>query len=83
MGSSMSQNAYCRDNFIFFFLLHSIHTNSWTYPPSYCDHFTPRKRRLLSLGVKQLGCEVHHSLGSRMVELYLHPPVCLHGMVLN
>jgi hypothetical protein len=42
----------------------------------------------LSLGVKQLGCEVHHSPPcsaevKEWVELYLHSPIRLHGMVLS
>jgi hypothetical protein len=41
----------------------------------------------LSPGVKRQGYEADHSLHlaprSRMVELYLHSPICLHGIVLN
>jgi hypothetical protein len=42
----------------------------------------------LSLGVKQLGCEVDHTpLSSaevkEWIELYLHSPICVHGMVLS
>jgi hypothetical protein len=42
----------------------------------------------LSLGVKQLGHEADHSPPSsaevkERVELYLHSPISLHGMVLN
>jgi hypothetical protein len=41
---------------------------------------------VLSPGIKQLGREVDHSppvLRSRMVELYLHSPICLLGLVFN
>jgi hypothetical protein len=40
----------------------------------------------LSLGVKQPGREADNSFlmpSSRMMELYLHSPICLHGIVLN
>jgi hypothetical protein len=39
----------------------------------------------ISPGVKWLGYEAHHHLllRSRMVEVYLHSPVCLHGIVLH
>jgi hypothetical protein len=41
----------------------------------------------VSLGVKRPGLEADHSLQStakvKMVDLYLHSPICLHGIVLN
>jgi hypothetical protein len=42
----------------------------------------------LSLGVKRAGHEADHSPPSRSevkecVELYLHSPICLHGVVLS
>jgi hypothetical protein len=42
----------------------------------------------LSLGVKPPGCEAHHSPPSNAevkecMELYLHPPIFLHGVVLR
>jgi hypothetical protein len=42
----------------------------------------------LSLGVKRPGCEADHSPPSSAevkgwVELYLHSPICLHGVVFS
>jgi hypothetical protein len=42
----------------------------------------------LSFGVKQVRCEADHSPPSsaevkECMELYLHSPICLHGMVLS
>jgi hypothetical protein len=53
------------------------------HPASY-----PMGIRALSLEVKHPGCEADHSPPSNAdikecVELYLHFPICLHGMVLS
>jgi hypothetical protein len=61
----------------------STHSDPGAHPASY----QKRTRGLFRLGVKQPGSEADHSLHlvpiSRMVELYLHSPIRLHGVVLN
>jgi hypothetical protein len=64
-----------------FSLLHSVQTDSGpTKPP------IQLVQGVLSLGVKRYGRKADHSHllpRSRKVELYLHSPICLHGVVLN
>jgi hypothetical protein len=66
----------------YFFLLHSAQTGSGAHPASY-----PMGTEGFYLGVKRQGREANHLPplvpGSRMVELYLHSPICLHSMVFS
>jgi hypothetical protein len=66
-----------------FSLLHSVQTGSSTHPASY-----PVGKGTLSLGVKwgtgvKLTTHLHLVLRVRTLELYLHSPIRLHGVVLN
>jgi hypothetical protein len=64
-----------------FSLLHSIQTGSGTHTASY-----PMNTGHLSPGVKRPGREGDHLQlvqRLRVVEPYLHSPICLHGIVLN
>jgi hypothetical protein len=65
-----------------FSLFHIVQTGPGAHAASFPMGVGP-----LSQGVKRSGREVHHSLHlvprSRVVELYLHSLICLHGMMLN
>jgi hypothetical protein len=65
-----------------FSLLHSVQTGSGNHPTSY-----PMGAGTPSLGVKRPGCEADHyllpMLRLKMVELYRHSSIYLHGIVLN
>jgi hypothetical protein len=56
-----------------FSLLHSVQTTSGAHPASYTI-----STRVLFAGLK-LATHLHLVTSSRMVELYLHSPTCLHG----
>jgi hypothetical protein len=64
-------------------LRHCVQTDSGAHPPSY-----PIGTGDLLLGVKQPGHEADHSPPSsaevkECVELYLHSPIRIHGVVLS
>jgi hypothetical protein len=66
-----------------FSLKRRVQKGSGANPASY-----PMGTRVLSLGVKRPGHEADHSHPSsaevkELVELYLHSPIRLHGVVLN
>jgi hypothetical protein len=63
-----------------FSLLHYVQTDSGAHPPSY-----PMGSGGNFPGVRRQGRQADLGLvpRSRMVELYLHSPLCLHGIVLN
>jgi hypothetical protein len=66
-----------------FFLNHRVQSGSGAHPASY-----PMGTRALSLGVQRPGREADHSPSSsaevkECMELYLHSPIRLHGVVLS
>jgi hypothetical protein len=66
-----------------FSLRHSVQTGSRAHSASY-----PIVAGALSLGVKRPGREADHLPASsakvkECVELYLHSPICLHGVMLS
>jgi hypothetical protein len=69
-----------------FSLLHSVQTGSGAHPASYpmgTGDSLPQEGG----GVQRQGYEAHHTPPSsaevKKVELYLHSPICLHGIVFN
>jgi hypothetical protein len=64
-------------------LFHSVQTGSGAHPTSYTVRTRGSVPRGIVAGGAKLTIHLHLVPRSRIVELYLHYPTCLHGVVLN